>query len=686
MRSHLVLSAMLVLICGATYAATLAPTVTGEDSGELIAAAHFFGIPHPPGYPLWTILCGLFIRAMPLGDVAWRANLFSAICASLSTIPLFSGLRLLKLSRPAAMASSLVWALSGTLWSQSVITEVYGLHALLATLLLWTTIKWFCSKERRWLVASAFVFGLGMSNHHTTAFIALPLVCWIIGRSPALIREWRLITKCLAVFAIALLPYVYLPIRASAEPPMNWGNPATAGSLWDHVSRSQYGSMAPLKVDEGRSLGRFFSQAKYVVGVVCRDMTLPIFILALLGLIWLVFKKPDVGLLVLFWLISCGPLFLLIANIDLDRKFRHAMQVFFIPISLALSLPLAFSLDRLGHWIRRRAIPFSQPAAAALALAVPLIPLYSNFDRCDYSNYRYAFDHAKAILASTLPNALIFPASDHNTFPLTYLNFVEGVRPDVDIADKYGYVDRAVVEETMQATQRQVDVAGMDDNKLKSWLILNARRPVYYTTKSASPVQSASFVPVGVLYHLLPKGKAIDQDGPWQDIAYRNLEDDRGVTDIAADHILGDFHFFRALDQLRRNRLEEALKNFETAARHIHSIKEGFNNIGSALAEHNRPVEAIPYFQHAAALDAKYLTPQWNLVRLYENLGRLAQAERALQDIAIILPDDHRVYRRLGFIAHELHDNDVQAREYWKRSLSLFPDQADLKQLINADP
>ena len=69
-------------VCLSVYTITLAPTVTSEDSGELIAAAHCFGVPHPPGYPLWTMLCGAFIRVFAIGSVAWRANLLSAVCAA----------------------------------------------------------------------------------------------------------------------------------------------------------------------------------------------------------------------------------------------------------------------------------------------------------------------------------------------------------------------------------------------------------------------------------------------------------------------------------------------------------------------------------------------------------------------------------------------------------------------------
>ncbi|HEY9428273.1 MAG TPA: DUF2723 domain-containing protein, partial [Gemmatimonadaceae bacterium] len=45
-----------VLVLGAVYLATMAPGLTFWDSGELIAAVHSLGIPHPPGTPLYVML------------------------------------------------------------------------------------------------------------------------------------------------------------------------------------------------------------------------------------------------------------------------------------------------------------------------------------------------------------------------------------------------------------------------------------------------------------------------------------------------------------------------------------------------------------------------------------------------------------------------------------------------------
>ncbi len=51
------------------------------------------------------------------------------------------------------------------------------------------------------------------------------------------------------------------------------------------------------------------------------------------------------------------------------------------------------------------------------------------------------------------------------------------------------------------------------------------------------------------------------------------------------------------------------------AADYGHDVKEVYNNVGSALAEHGQIESAVPYFEKAATLDERYVLPRWNLFR-----------------------------------------------------------------------
>ncbi len=76
----------------AFYVLSLAPGLTwahqGADGAELLTAAIVNGVPHPPGYPLYTLLLqgwlALLGMAAPASDLAWRGNLLSALSGAAS--------------------------------------------------------------------------------------------------------------------------------------------------------------------------------------------------------------------------------------------------------------------------------------------------------------------------------------------------------------------------------------------------------------------------------------------------------------------------------------------------------------------------------------------------------------------------------------------------------------------------
>jgi hypothetical protein len=56
----------------AVYLWTLAPDVTLANSGMLSTSAAYAGVPHPPGFPVWTLYSWFFTRLLPFSNIAWR--------------------------------------------------------------------------------------------------------------------------------------------------------------------------------------------------------------------------------------------------------------------------------------------------------------------------------------------------------------------------------------------------------------------------------------------------------------------------------------------------------------------------------------------------------------------------------------------------------------------------------------
>src|SRR3989442_13766216 len=116
-------------IAAFVYGLTLAPSVGAGDSGELILAAHSLGIPHPPGYPLWTLLARA-AAALPWGTVAWRVNVLSALLAALAVGLFYLLAARCGLNWAGRLAATLIFAGSTLLWDSAVQADVYSLRTV----------------------------------------------------------------------------------------------------------------------------------------------------------------------------------------------------------------------------------------------------------------------------------------------------------------------------------------------------------------------------------------------------------------------------------------------------------------------------------------------------------------------------------------------------------------------------
>ena len=181
------ISLLAFLVALLTYWSTVMPNIGLNDDGEMATAALHFGVMHPSGYPLWTILAGLWSHLIPFGNGSWKINLFSGLCTALaaavfSLVSLNATRWLGVAKRPAtalSLAMTLVFVWVTPIWSHAVVGKgLYALHVCLMMAFLALCYVWI--RRPNWknaFVWVLFVFSLGMSNHHMTLAMAfLPLL------------------------------------------------------------------------------------------------------------------------------------------------------------------------------------------------------------------------------------------------------------------------------------------------------------------------------------------------------------------------------------------------------------------------------------------------------------------------------------------------------------------------------
>ena len=161
------------LVCTTLYVATLTPGLAhlGGDGHELTVVAATLGLAHPTGYPLYTWLGHLF-TLLPIGDVAYRTNLMSAVLGGAGVALLYLVARRLALRPGIAAFTALLFGVTTTFWSQAVITEVYAPNVFALALVLWLLLRWAGRPADGRLAVCAFAYGLSLGMHFSNAAFA----------------------------------------------------------------------------------------------------------------------------------------------------------------------------------------------------------------------------------------------------------------------------------------------------------------------------------------------------------------------------------------------------------------------------------------------------------------------------------------------------------------------------------
>ena len=407
----------------AVYVVTLAPGLTfehnGTDGGDLISAAWRLGVPHPSGYPTYTLLAWLFSQ-LPVGVIAYRVNLLSAVCAAVAVGLLC---RTAQIVLPAdrhrlaiSVATALSLAFSSLLWSQAVISEVYALLALFAALLLWLLIRWRNGGSDRTLWLAGLAFGLGLGNHLTLAFAALPAILLLWPERRRWFRARALLPAALFTL-VGLSVYAYLPLAASRQPPVNWGNPQTWKQFVWVVTAKQYQPFA-FGLDPAAMPGRL-SAWSWLLGDQFGWWGLAI---SLAGAWWSWKRDRGFALFALAWM-----LLTVVYAFLYDTGDSH---VYLVPAMMLLALwwgEGARSLIRLVH----RSRPRWRRLALGAILLLPLGSLALHWQAADPDDDWIVHAYIHQVLDQAAPGSLILVRDDGPTFSLWYALYAEGQRPDV---------------------------------------------------------------------------------------------------------------------------------------------------------------------------------------------------------------------------------------------------------------
>jgi Protein of unknown function (DUF2723) len=518
---RVLLGGALVIICGVLYAGTLAPTVLPYgppdtlDSPMLQAEVSVLGIGHPTGYPTYMMLTHLFTY-LPVGDTAFRVNLASAVYGVAAVLAVYlAGERLCRRSFAAA-AGALAFGLSDAFWGQAVISEVYTLEALLMALVVLVLLLWRDTRKDRYLLLSAFLVGLSLTHHLTSVLLVPAAPAFVLLTDRSVFSKAGLMLKSFGLFLVALLPFLYLPIRAMMQAPLNEADPSTP---WRFLLLVTGGSF----LAESSERGRHCSQSALALADPSTKLGLlgdqllgqfsPILVLVgVLAAVFLLFRDRAVA--VLLGTIFFGCLGQAVVYLQLGIQDYY---VFLIPAFLAFALCISAGLGAVLRWAEGLAVgPVAGRIAvfvlSLLMLAITLVGVreaYASHDRGGDLGGRKTIE---TVTANVKPNATIL----HHRSPLWYMVLVERRRRDLTLIDPFctswdRHTD-VVWPEPISAVEAAKRYGTGDTTGVEAARKAADRGPVYLLANARSslePFRQSGFdvVPVGktgALYELVP--------------------------------------------------------------------------------------------------------------------------------------------------------------------------------------
>lgn len=523
-----ILALVLFFASFALYARTAAPGVLDADYGEFQTNIYRLGVSHT-GYPLYFLLAKFWTWLIPVGSIAYRANVFSGLFGALTLVLIYLTLRTLNLSLLVSFFTSVLFGVSRVQWSQAVIPDVYTLNSFFIVLVLWLAILWRMGRVPLWWLALAF--GFSLTHHRTMVWLAPALLIFVLWSDAATRRrifQPRELLKTIAALFLPLLLYLYIPLRGSSDVGVEyhasnfnemilasnvsvWLRFGPPGFLWERITQVYL----PLLVEQFTVIGfamgwlGIFALATKRVPKDFPASLPPRQLLLLLGLAHL----AETAFAIVFWVVDS--------------------EIFFIPSYLTFLFFIAIGFQCAMDWaeemLRRTFRPeFARRAisifAAILFLALCGYLLVTNFPRNDLSNNDQVEARWREILAQPLEENATIVGPWEDLTPLEYFQYVENVRTDLKRR-------KVVIFKDQLKLVSQGDVADELRQDLSKGVYLT-RHPA--DTETLTALERFSLIPFATLWRVNARAKdsnnirAFQPDDELQSIGTSSAEPQAG--------------------------------------------------------------------------------------------------------------------------------------------------------------
>ncbi len=654
---------LVTLIPLAVYVATLCPTVYGGDSGELIAACYTLGIAHIPGHPLYVLIGKLF-SYLPIGDIAYRINLMSAVFAALALGSLFILQNLLFTPSPISSPPSrgrgeaclpagrgegelpsfektallvlavLAFGFSETFWHYATAAETYTGGIFFLAVLIVMLVRYDMTKNIRLLYGFSFVFGLSLGfilNH----VLLIPAFLYWIFTAKSRLKTSQFI-YCALLWLAGFSIYGFELIRMAEHPAIHFGNPDSLSRLIDNISGGIYRKAMVGQISIHKILNRLAFSAAWFF----QEFRYGLIPFIALGAYQLARRNRRLFMfsLIAVSTIIAGTILAYSFDLSIDKK------SYYLPIYLLCSLWMAAGFTLARAWAAGKNIPVY--VFYGVLLAALCFEFGANYKRVDKRGNFLFYDMAKAAFETAEPNAVIFLDGEWLTFPMIYLRVVEGIRPDVTLYDR----NNNVFESFYRFSTLDLETALDDRDIQEDEFISKAEHPVYFTKfRQLKRAGGAALAPEGLLYRAVKEGRKAKVEERFSEYQIRNLNEARLERDPASMRLLAHYYFLRG----------EGFLHDKNQAKGLEALRKG----ESLLVEMYAQYDVLAY--------------------IYYRYGRFEDAMRIFEKEIDLFPDYAPTYKNIGILYYEKLNDREKAKGYFKKYLEINPRASDRGLFLN---
>jgi len=439
---------------------TLQPGLAFWDTAEFQAVPPVLGTLHPTGFPSYVLLGWLAsVVLAPLGEPAFRMNLFGALCVAGAVGLTAILVRQLTGRSVLAVAVAAVLFMAPMTWRIASTADAHSLHLLLLALLLVALVGWARRSlgpggpgpaSDRWLVAAAAVYAVGLGNHRLMLLVAPGIALFLVAIDPEIRGRPALARAITVLVALLALQYLELPLRAGPfRSSLVYGRPETLDGFMYVVLGQQFlGSLVNPFADLGRTVGGLVDLTVGQLGLLAALVPLGFVAAAVRRWPYVLLTGPTLLLTCLFALTY--------ANAGIDRYYLGPLLIAVTWLAILVdavlgAVPAAVQAAMRRGLVREGRRPASLVAAGSLtagsvaalglelvvaaAIALPAVQAVDRTRRAvDLSQAVEARAWVDDVLARLEPNAVVISWWSFST-PLWYARDVEGKRQDVAIVD-----------------------------------------------------------------------------------------------------------------------------------------------------------------------------------------------------------------------------------------------------------